>query len=260
MMEHVGTGARKGVTEMGDYLVRGTAAGGAVRVMATVTTQTVEDARVRHATSPTATAALGRSLTAAVLLGAGLKEGQSVLLRVLGDGPVGGIVAQADAQGHVRGYAVNPQADLPHTDGGKLDVGGLVGRDLRVLASGGLCLQVLPGASQEVVEALEARALGLRPITQLVAEGSTPEDIVAEVAGDLSPVLTGRYPVSFHCRCSRRRVEEMLAVLGAEELEALLAQEGRAEVVCRFCGDRYLLEAAEVRALIASLRSGALVT
>src|SRR5579884_782229 len=301
MMEHVGTGARKGVTEMGDYLVRGTAAGGAVRVMATVTTQTVEDARVRHATSPTATAALGRSLTAAVLL------------RVLGDGPVGGIVAQADAQGHVRGYAVNPQADLPHTDGGKLDVGGLVGRsgmlhvtrdvglrtpyhgsaplvsgeiaedlasylatseqlpsvvalgvlvgrDLRVLASGGLCLQVLPGASQEVVEALEARALGLRPITQLVAEGSTPEDIVAEVAGDLSPVLTGRYPVSFHCRCSRRRVEEMLAVLGAEELEALLAQEGRAEVVCRFCGDRYLLEAAEVRALIASLRSGALVT
>src|SRR5579875_3779900 len=266
MMEHVGTGARKGVTEMGDYLVRGTAAGGAVRVMATVTTQTVEDARVRHATSPTATAALGRSLTAAVLLGAGPKEGQSVLLRVLGDGPV-------------RGYAVNPQADLPHTDGGKLDVGGLVGRsgmlhvtrdvglrtpyhgsaplvsgeiaedlasylatseqlpsvvalgvlvgrDLRVLASGGLCLQVLPGASQEVVEALEARALGLRPITQLVAEGSTPEDIVAEVAGDLSPVLTGRYPVSFHCRCSRRRVEEMLAVLGAEELEALLAQEG----------------------------------
>lgn len=298
---------------MGDYLVRGTVAGGAVRVMATVTTQTVEDARVRHATSPTATAALGRSLTAAVLLGAGLKEGQSVLLRVLGDGPLGGIVAQADAQGHVRGYAVNPQADLPHTDGGKLDVGGLVGRsgmlhvtrdvglrtpyhgsaplvsgeiaedlasylatseqlpsvvalgvlvgrDLRVLASGGLCLQVLPGASREVVEALEARALGLRPITQLVAEGSTPEDIVAEVAGDLSPVLTGQYPVSFQCRCSRRRVEEMLAVLGAEELEALLAQEGRAEVVCRFCGDRYLLEAGEVRALIASLRSGALVT
>src|SRR5579875_3439907 len=292
MMEHVGTGARKGVTEMGDYLVRGTAAGGAVRVMATVTTQTVEDARVRHATSPTATAALGRSLTAAVLLGAGLKEGQSVLLRVLGDGPVGGIVAQADAQGHVRGLVgrsgmlhVTRDVGLrtPYPGSAPLvsgeiaedlasylatseqlpsvvALGVLVGRDLRVLASGGLCLQVLPGASQEVVEALEARALGLRPITQLVAEGSTPEDIVAEVAGDLSPVLTGRYPVSFHCRCSRRRVEEMLAVLGAEELEALLAQEGRAEVVCRFCGDRYLLEAAEVRALIASLRSGALVT
>lgn len=294
---------------MRDYLVRGTAAEGTVRVMAAVTTQTVEDARIRHATSPTATAALGRSLTAAVLLGASLKDGQSVLLRILGDGPIGGIIAQADAAGHVRGYAVHPSVDLPQTDGGKLDVGGLVGRcgmlhvtrdlgmrspyhggaplvsgeiaedlasyfatseqvpsvvalgvlvgpDLRVLAAGGLVLQVLPGAPPEVVDLLEARARRLRPITQMVADGKNPEGIVEEAVGDLGPLVTGATPVSFQCRCSRRRVEEMLCALGADELESLLAQEGRAEVICRFCGDRYVLEAREVRALIEGLRAG----
>ena len=101
---------------MRDTVLRATAEDGAIRAVAVVSTHTVEDARIRHATSATATAALGRSLTAAALLSAGLKEDQSVTLRVLGDGPIGGVIAQADAEGHVRGYALHPQADLPHTD------------------------------------------------------------------------------------------------------------------------------------------------
>ncbi|HEX4834961.1 MAG TPA: Hsp33 family molecular chaperone HslO [bacterium] len=294
---------------MGDYMVRGTAADGRIRAEATVTTQMVEDARIRHATSATATAALGRSLTAAALLGAGLRTGQSVLLRVLGDGPVGGIIAQADADGYVRGYAVNPHADLPETDTHKLDVGGLVGRqgmlhvtrdlglrtayhasaplvsgeiaedlasylatseqvpsvvalgvlvapDLHVLASGGLCIQVLPGASEEVRADLEESARRLPPITQLIADGSTPEDILTAALGGLAPTIGSVSPVAFHCRCSRQKVEEMLCGLGVEELEALLAQEGRAEVTCRFCGDRYVLDRPELDTLIAGLRDG----
>ncbi len=295
---------------MRDYMVRGTAAHGRIRAVATVTTQMVEDARIRHTTSATATAALGRSLTAAALLGAGLKTGQSVLLRVLGDGPVGGIIAQADAEGRVRGYALNPHADLPETTAHKLDVGGLVGRqgmlhitrdmglrsayhgsaplvsgeiaedlasylatseqvpsvvslgvlvapDLHVLASGGLCVQVLPGASEEVVGDLQARARDLPPITQLVAGGSTPEEILAIALGGFTPTIGDTSPVAFHCRCSRPRVEEMLCGLGADELEALLAQEGQAEVTCRFCGDRYVLARDEVETLIAGLRGDA---
>ena len=294
---------------MRDYMVRGTAAQGRIRAVATVTTLMVEDARIRHTTSATATAALGRSLTAAALLGAGLKTGQSVLLRVLGDGPVGGIIAQADAEGHVRGYAVNPHADLPETTARKLDVGGLVGRqgtlhitrdlglrrpyhgsaplvsgeiaedlasylatseqvpsvvalgvlvapDLHVLASGGLCVQVLPGASEEVVAGLQERARRLPPITQLVADGSTPEEILTTALGGFTPAIGDTSPVAFRCRCSRQRVEEMLCGLGPDELEALLAQEGRAEVTCRFCGDCYVLDRPEVETLIAGLRGG----
>jgi molecular chaperone Hsp33 len=292
-----------------DYMVRGTAAQGRIRAVATVTTQMVEDARIRHTTSATATAALGRSLTAAALLGAALKDGQSVLLRVLGDGPVGGIVAQADAEGRVRGYAVNPHADLPETTAHKLDVGGLVGRqgtlhvtrdlglrtayhgsaplvsgeiaedlasylatseqvpsvvalgvlvapDLHVLASGGLCVQVLPGASEAIVADLQARAQRLPPITQLVAGGSTPEEILTAALDGFTPTIGDTSPVAFRCRCSRQRVEETLCGLGADELDALLEQEGQAEVTCRFCGDRYVLGRPEVETLIAGLRAG----
>ena len=295
---------------MQDTVLRATAADGTIRAIAVVSTQTVEDARIRHATSATATAALGRSLTAAALLGAGLKNGQSVLLRVLGDGPIGGVIAQADADGHVRGYAVHPEADLPETEARKLDVGGLVGRrgmlhvtrdlglrtsyhgaaplvsgeiaedlasyfviseqipsivalgvlvgpDFRVLASGGLCVQVLPGAPSEVVEGLDARARQLLPITQLMRAGHTPEEILAASLGDLRPHIGAVTPLAFRCRCSRERVEDTLTLLGADELEAILSQEGRAEVTCRFCGDRYVLEEHEVRGLIARVRGEA---
>jgi len=294
---------------MGDYMVRATVAGERVRAVATVTTEMVEDARIRHATSATATAALGRTLTAAALLSAALKDGQSVTLRVLGDGPAGGIITQADAGGRVRGYLMNPQADLPPTPARKLDVGGLVGRngtlhvtrdlgmrtpyygsaplvsgeiaedlaayfarseqvpsavslgvlvgrDLRVLASGGLCVQALPGADPEVVTRIEGRVRALPPITDLVAAGQTPEQLLeAALDGFVSEPPTAS-PVTFTCRCSRERVEGMLSVLGADELEALLAQEGQAEVTCRFCGDRYVLTEDEVRALIDALRRG----
>lgn len=295
---------------MQDAVLRATAADGMIRAVAVVSTQTVEDARIRHATSATATAALGRSLTAAALLGAGLRDGQSVLLRVLGDGPIGGVIAQADAEGHVRGYAVHPQADLPPTDRRKLDVGGLVGRrgmlhvtrdlglrtpyhgsaplvsgeiaedlasyfatseqipsvvalgvlvgpDIKVLAAGGLCVQVLPGARPEVIDGVEARARQLPPITQMMKAGRTAEELLTAGLGDLEPHIVQRTPLAFHCQCSRERVEGMLCMLGIEELEALLAQEGRAEVTCRFCGDRYLLAEDEVRMLIARLRGEA---
>lgn len=294
---------------MRDYMVRATAAGERVRALATVTTETVEDARIRHATSATATAALGRSLTAAALLTAGLKDGQSVTLRVLGDGPAGGIITQADAAGRVRGYVMNPQADLPATPARKLDVGGLVGRngtlhvtrdlgmrtpyygsaplvsgeiaedlaayfarseqvpsavalgvlvgrDLRVLAAGGLCVQALPGADPDVVARVESRLRALPPITDLVAAGQTPEQLMTAALDGLTSDGFAAGPVTFTCQCSRRRVEDMLSVLGIDELESLLAQEGQAEVTCRFCGDRYVLNEDEVRALIKALRRG----
>jgi len=110
-----------------DYLVRATGAQGRVRVLVARTTDLVDDARRRHGLSATATAALGRALTGAALLGATLKGAQTVTLRVAGDGPLGGIVADADASGHVRGYAGNGAVELPVRADGKLDVSGAVG-------------------------------------------------------------------------------------------------------------------------------------
>jgi molecular chaperone Hsp33 len=135
-------------------------------------------------------------------------------------------------------------------------LGVLVGRDLRVLAAGGLFVQTLPGADPEVVARLEGRVRGLPPITDLVAAGQTPEQLIETALDGLVSESPSTGPVTFTCRCSRERVEGMLSVLGADELESLLAQEGQAEVTCRFCGDRYVLTEDEVRSLINGLRRG----
>lgn len=115
---------------MGDILKRGTSADGGVRIFAAVTTDLAERARKIHDTFPVATAALGRTLTAGVLMSAaGLKtETDSLTIQIKGDGPLGSIVVCADSKPSVRGYVGNPYVDLPLNAAGKLDVGGAVGQ------------------------------------------------------------------------------------------------------------------------------------
>ncbi|WEK54300.1 MAG: Hsp33 family molecular chaperone HslO [Candidatus Cohnella colombiensis] len=113
---------------MKDELVRGTAWNGAVRVFAARTTELVAELQRRHATMPTATAALGRTATAALMMGNMLKGNERLTVQVKGDGPLGQIVIDANAAGEVRGYVDNPHAHLASNNEGKLDVAGVVGR------------------------------------------------------------------------------------------------------------------------------------
>lgn len=100
-----------------------------VRVMLARTTELVETARIRQYTSPTATAALGRVLTATVMMSLELKSEESITVRVKGGGPLGTILAVGESDGTVRGYVANPDVDIPEKAPGKLDVGGAVGTD-----------------------------------------------------------------------------------------------------------------------------------
>ena len=110
-----------------DYIVRATAANGQVRAFAAITREIVEEARQHHGTSPVATAALGRLLTAGTMMGSMMKNETDMLtLQVRGDGPIGGITVTADSKGDVKGYVENPDVMLPPKNG-KLDVGGAVG-------------------------------------------------------------------------------------------------------------------------------------
>lgn len=276
---------------MQDYWIRSVTGDGTVRAMAAVTTRTVEVARQRHATAPTATAALGRTLTGAGLLGTVLKAGQTVMVRVLGDGPLGGALAMSDSNGAVRGYVANPDVHLPLTPTGKLDVGGAVGRgtlhvtldlgmrypyhgsvplvsgeigedlasylvtshqipsvvalgvlvspDERVLAAGGLIVQVLPGADGGVIDYLEERARVLPTVTTMVSSGRTPEDMVAAALGEMRSQVVERQPVRFRCGCTVEKVRGVLAGLGEDELRDILWEQGQIEVRCNFCGKRY---------------------
>lgn len=112
---------------MENKIVRATALNGTLRVSSVISTGVVEEARVKHDTFPVASAALGRVLTGALLLSWGLKEEGTITVRVLGNGPLGGILAVANSEGQVKGYVQEPHLHLPLNNLGKLDVGGAVG-------------------------------------------------------------------------------------------------------------------------------------
>ncbi len=114
---------------MSDYLVRATAADAQIRAFACTTAELVEKARTVHNTSPVVTAALGRLLSAGVMMGSMLKgDGDLLTLQVKGDGPVNGITVTADSEGNVKGYANVPDVIIPAKPNGKLDVSGAVGK------------------------------------------------------------------------------------------------------------------------------------
>jgi molecular chaperone Hsp33 len=113
-----------------DLLVRAIADNGKIRCLAAVTTELVSEAATRHKTSPTVTAALGRTLTGTLLLGSSLKSLDRLTVQIVCDGPVEGITAEANANGQVRGYARNPSAHVPLNETGKFDVRSIIGNGM----------------------------------------------------------------------------------------------------------------------------------
>ncbi|EOD00908.1 Hsp33 family molecular chaperone HslO [Caldisalinibacter kiritimatiensis] len=114
---------------MKDYVIRAIDKEKSIRIFIATTTNVVEDARKIHNTSPTVTAALGRTLTASAIMGFMMKgEKDKLTLKIRGNGPIGNIIAVSNNKGEIKGYVQNPSADLPTRSDGKLDVGGVVGR------------------------------------------------------------------------------------------------------------------------------------
>ena len=114
---------------MSDYMIRATAANGQIRAFAATTRDLTEYARNAHNTSPVVTAALGRTMTAAVMMGSMMKGDKDLLtIKIQGDGPIGSITVTADSHCHVKGYAQNPMVLIPANSIGKLDVAGAIGK------------------------------------------------------------------------------------------------------------------------------------
>ena len=162
---------------MADHLARTLTPDGTVRALAAVTTELVEEARVRHGTLPTATAALGRALTAALLLGGLVKDEERVSLQFSGDGPLGGILVDATPTGAVRGFVSRPQTHLPPRNG-KLDVGGAVG-------SGLLCVMRVPplgeGTAYRSVVPLVSGEIGVDVASYLLTSEQMPSAVAIGV-------------------------------------------------------------------------------
>jgi len=180
-----------------DELWIGTMLEGKARWVVVRTTDTVEEARQRHGMSPVATAALGRLMTGALILASSLKGEESITLRLLGDGPLEGVVAVANAQGDVRGYVREPLVDLPLKASGKLDVATAVGLGelavSRSLQNGEVYTGMVPMVSGEVAEDLVHYLLTSEQIPSALLLGVMVEKDyhVAGAAGFLIQPLPG---------------------------------------------------------------------
>ena len=293
---------------MQDQLVRAISKDGFVKAVAVSTRGLTERARQIHKTTPVATAALGRTLAAASMMGNALKgEGASVTLQVKGGGPLGTVLAVSDNQGDVRGTVDNPQVDLPLRPDGKLDVGSAVGaegtltvirdlhmkepyvgsvallggeiaedlatyfveseqiptacglgvlvdRDQSVLAAGGYLIQLLPGASEDIITQVEGGILAAGPVTTLLHEDGDPESLLRRVMSDFELEILETSPIEYRCYCSRERMEKALISLGPEELRSLIDDQGDAELTCRFCDSVQHFSREELEALLAGMK------
>ena len=287
-----------------DKLVRAITADGMVKAVAVSTRDLTERARNIHTTLPVATAALGRTLAAASMMGNALKDPKaSLTLQIKGGGPLGTVLAVSDSEGNVRGYVQDPHVDIPLRPDGKLDVGGAVGfdgnlvvikdlgmkepyvgsvallggeiaedlaayfveseqiptacalgvlvnRDQSVKVAGGYIIQLLPGASEDIITMVEGGVLAAGPVTALLEQNDDPEALLRTVLSDFEVEILETTPVEYRCYCSRERVERALISLGREELEGILAEQGGCELTCQFCDTIHTFTGEQLQQLI----------
>ncbi|MDY3224712.1 MAG: Hsp33 family molecular chaperone HslO [Candidatus Faecousia sp.] len=289
---------------MKDYLVRGMSMDGFVKAVAIRSTELVRRGAEIQGTTPNATAAFGRALTAASMMGNMQKvENGSMTLQIRGGGPIGTITVVSDAEGNVRGYVTEPKVPLVEKYPGKLDVGATVGtdgtitvirdlqmkepyigstqlvsgeigddvtayfaqseqiptacalgvlvdRDTSVKVAGGYLLQLLPGAPEETISALEDGIRRAGAVTPMLDAGMTPEDILGQVCGQLGVVFLETTEVSYKCYCSRERVERVLISLGREELTQIMEEGKPFPVECQFCDTVYTFTPDDLKELL----------
>jgi molecular chaperone Hsp33 len=279
--------------------------------MAAVTTGLVAEAVRRHETSPTAAATLGRTLTGTLLLGSSLKELDRLTVQIIGDGPIGGITAEANALGQVRGYVRHPEADVPLNETGKLDVRAIVGQGMFyvtresgydiglyrepyrgsvplvsgeiaedfayyltkseqipsavmlgvlmrahdeqktfVAAAGGLMIQIMPGADEKTIAAIEASVSRAPQTTAMINAGASPVEMLRTALGEIDLEILEEKPVSFACSCSYERAVSLISSIDRAELESMLREDKGAMMNCHFCNETYTLNESQLEGIL----------
>lgn len=262
------------------------------RVIAINSKEMVNDAIKYHNLSPTAAAALGRTLTAASMIGVMLKnKNDSVTVSFNGDGVCGKVLAVSDYYGNTKGFVQHPQADLPLNSKGKLDVAGAIGKgslyvirdvgekepyvgmipivsgevaeditayfahseqiptvcalgvlidkDYKCISAGGYMIQLLPGAEEAFIDKLEKRIEEIPPVSTLFSTGKTNEEYIKDILGDIEFDIFDEADVSYHCDCTKKRVENALISMGEKEINEIIAEGNNIDVSCQFCDKIY---------------------
>ena len=285
-------------------LVRMISDDGTLYVLAVDSTQMIKEMREIHHTSKVCSAALGRLLTGAAMMGVLLKgKDDTLTLKMAGDGPASPVVAVAHSDGRVKGYIGDANVSLPLNEKGKLDVSSAIGRDgtltvlkdlglkepysaqiplasgevaeditayyavseqtptvcglgvlvnpddESILCSGGFLIQLLPTADDECISKVEEGLKNIRPVTSMLADGMSPEDICKAVLPMFNLELLDEEDVRYKCDCSRERVTQALISSGKDGLSEM-AQDDSTEAVCHFCNTRYVFSQKEIQRLL----------
>lgn len=278
-----------------DEIIKAISSDGFVSVSSISSAVLVERARNIHGSTPVVTAALGRTLSAASLIGSSLKKpGASLTVRINGRGPAGTILVVSDDTGNVRGFVQNPAADVPKKASGKLNVGGVVGRDgmlsvirdfgekepytgssalvsgeiaedfaayfaaseqiptacafgvlvdrdRSVIAAGGYIIQLLPGATELIADAVERNVSATGAVTDVLRDGSA-DTLTQSVMSGFSPRIIERSGVEYKCTCTRERFLRAVLSLDKSEIDDMRREGKPIEVSCQFCESVYVFD------------------
>lgn len=285
-------------------LVRMISEDGTLYCLALDSTEMVKEMQSIHNTSKVCSAALGRLITGASMMGVLLKgEKDTLTLKISGGGPASPVVAVANSKGQVKGYIGDSRVNLPLNNKGKLDVSGAIGKngfltvikDLgmkepycaqtpilsgevaeditayyatseqtptvcalgvlvdpqseEVLLAGGFLIQLLPTAGDDTISLVEKSLEGIKPVTTMLAEGLTPEEICKAVLSEFSMQLLDTQEVEYKCDCSTERVTRALIGAGEEGLREM-AEDEQTEVCCHFCNKKYIFSKDKILKLL----------
>ena len=289
---------------MKDYLVRGIVNSKNCRVFACSTTQLLEEARQKHGLWPTASAALGRMMSATFMLGAMNKNKEKMTVTINGGGPIGTMLATTNSDGKIKAFVGEPQVHYTYNDTGKLAVGvavgnqgtlqvikdmglkepfvgtvplqtGEIGDDFsyyfmvseqipsvvslgvlvddtnEILSSGGFIIQLLPDATEEDIAYIEDKMKDFPPVSSLIHEGKTPEEILKMVFDDVE--ILDSQDLFFECDCSKEKMSQTLMTIGKNEIQSMIDEDHGCEMICHFCNTKYQFSEDELKELIENI-------
>ena len=275
---------------MKDQMVRAFAADGMIRAFAASTGNLVEEARAIHNTAPVVTAALGRMLTAGVMMGAMMKNPEDRLtIKIDGAGPMRGVLVTADCSGNVKGYPYENMVILPPNAKGKLDVSGAIGAGiLTVISDTGLKepyvgqVELVSGeiaediayyyASSEQVPSSVGLGVLVNPDSTVNCAGGfiiqlmpgCPEETISRLEECMKGVIGVtdilkerktaeemlRGLLALYCNCSRERVSRALMTVGEKELRSMISDGKPVELSCHFCGKSYTFSVKDLERML----------
>ena len=292
---------------MKDKIIKALAHNGKISITCANTTNLVEEARKIHDLSPVATAAFGRLLTIASIMGNEMKnQNDKLTIQIKGNGPIGTMLVTANNIPQVKGYVGDTHVDLPLNEFGKLDVGEAVGHEgyinvikdiglkepyigvsplvsgeiaedfanyfvnseqrqsavaLGVLvdrngvkSAGGYLITPMPDATEEEISKVEQAIFKAGAISKMLDENLSLEDIAKKVTGDENiEILEDNITPEYKCDCSKEHMKDALISIGKKDLEEILKEDEKAELMCHFCNKKYTFTKEELEEMIATL-------